>query len=222
MTDAQQILLHIATGQDSTYDSEYDGRMYTYCRYCDRDQEHNEQHDSDCAISRARVALGPVWTLYIEQQAAQAAAAATLQQAQAKNKQEASQRVSCDKCGKRVARCGMTEHQRSPACEKKRLLTVLRMHEERSGIKCITDIFINYEGKRCAQCEKPMPTAHTNARFCSNTGSGNCKDKHHNRQPGRISRSREWTAEREVAMPTMQERLAAKCQQEGWDEHKDF
>ena len=221
MTDAQQILLHIATGEDSTYDSEYDGRMYTYCRYCDIDQERNEQHDSDCAIHHARVALGPVWTHYIEKQAAQAAAEATMQQARAESKRVASDRVSCDQCGKRVARCGMAEHQRSPACERRQSSAALRSQEERTGIKCITDILINYEGKRCAQCKKPMATAHPNARFCSNKGPGNCKDKHHNRQPKRMNRSREWTAQRVVSTPTMQERLADKCQQEGWDDHKD-
>jgi len=52
---ADRFLFNIAQG--GTYESEYDGRVYTYCRYCDLD---TEQHECDacCPTNEAKTLLG--------------------------------------------------------------------------------------------------------------------------------------------------------------------
>lgn len=43
------------------------------------------------------------------------------------------------------------------------------------------DPFKGAETSRCKHCNRPMPGAHPNKKFCSNKGRGNCKDTYHNR-----------------------------------------
>lgn len=50
LTEAQdafyQVLTSIVHDSDSRYESEYDGRMYSYCRYCNQ----GDDHDKDCLL----------------------------------------------------------------------------------------------------------------------------------------------------------------------------
>lgn len=117
----------------------------------------------------------------------------------------------------------MSDHQKSQSCKQRQQRIELEAHEAATGIKCHNDEFMNYEGKRCKQCGKPMPDAHPNAVFCSNKGRGNCKDKYHNRQPGRIEQSRKYAPKK----PAEREDIATiitrawRNNNEGWDGHKD-
>lgn len=54
------VMMTVAKGD--TYETEYDGRMYTHCIHCDSE---NEEHESDCLMLLARDALGDVWTNYL-------------------------------------------------------------------------------------------------------------------------------------------------------------
>ena len=231
MNKGQQILFRIALGMDESYESEYDGINDSYCRYCDANLSRGE-HDEDCDIFGSQEALGKAWTNYIDEKEEIARKMVEEEERKAEAKRIRLEKVPCDKCGKKVTRIGMTDHQKSPACAKHKEKTTLRENEERTGIKCIVDIWINYDGKRCQHCNKPMPDAHPNAKFCSNKGPGNCKDKHHNRQPGRIERAKEYSGfnerqrqlENEMMLSTNPLLRALQMKEGGmsWDEHKDY
>ncbi len=192
MNRGQRILFNIALDEDSTYETEYAGRMYTHCRYCDACLSEQVNHDEGCEIFEARKALGKTWTNYTNELEAERKAHEERVKAKAKAEAHKKKKIPCNRCGKKVSREGMKDHQASPACQKKQDKNTLRAHEERTGLICYSDIYMNYDGKRCKQCGKPMPNAHPNAVFCSNKGAGNCKDKYHNRQSGRIERSRDY------------------------------
>lgn len=234
----EQILLDIAK-EESTYESEYDGRTYIYCSHCHANAEHGDtEHEEDCRMLQARQALGSIWTEY-EHEQEQKLQARLKREAEEQRKRDEErraqeykrERVPCNLCGRRVSRMGMKEHQASKKCQDKQKSNELREQEKRTGIVCITDIWINYEGKRCLQCDTPMPDAHSNAKFCSNKGKGNCKDRFNNMRPERIERAREWSMQKQaqrrltledVFPTTLAGMLAWKADQEGWDDHKNY
>lgn len=191
MDSAQkQILLEIASSSGA-YETEYDGRMYTFCAYCEANigEFGPEAHDEDCTILRTREALGTVWTDHLK--------AVEEEQRREREKQEAIEekryqerlkyehdrkKVACPLCESLVSRIGMVDHQKSERCQRK-------AGEARTGVKCIISSD-NYDGKRCLCCKKPMPSAHPNKKFCSNRGNGNCKDRYHNAvDPSRMMRN---------------------------------
>lgn len=234
LTAEQEILFEVALDTDG-YETEYDGRMYIHCKYCEANIENDNEHDEDCRIFRARRALGSLWTAYVaeqERKAEEARKEAEREAARQRKRDEEYRRkrekIACDKCGKQVARMGLKDHQQSKGCAKRQRTNEMREGEERTGIECIADPYVNYVGKRCKQCNKPMPNAHPNAVFCSNKGQGNCKDRYHNMSSERVERAREWSGQnaRERAQyakqhTSLEALLAQKCEQEGWDEHKD-
>lgn len=229
LNKGQRILFRIATGDDASYDSEYDGINDSYCRYCDANLSRGDHHE-ECDIFEARKALGKGWTNF-ENALQQAKDDYNKEQERiAEEKRKLREKVPCPKCGQKVTRIGMKDHQKSKACARRIEKNELRAHEERTGIKCITDIDVNYDGPRCKQCNKAMPGAHPNKKFCSNSGHNNCKDRFHNRQPHRVERSRAFiernphkakrrklTDAETAALITAAWREGA----EGWDEHKD-
>ena len=229
LTEAQKILFEVALDTE-TYETEYDGRMYHHCRHCDANIGDGNEHDDECRIFRAQRALGSTWTAYVQEQErlAQEARREAEREAERQRKRDEQERrkrekIECDKCGTRM---GMKDHQQSSRCERKQTDRELRDHEERTGIKCITDPYVNYTGKRCLQCNKAMPDAHVNAKFCSNKGQGNCKDRYHNMSSERVERAREYSgqnaAEREARRPSLIDLINEKSAMEGWDEHKDY
>ncbi len=237
MSKGNRILFRIALAYDASYDSEYDGVNDSYCRYCSENLSRGE-HAEDCDIFEAREALASVWTNYVNEKERIASQCTEKVNTKIKQEEHRKEKIPCPICQKNVARCGLKEHQASPACAKKVEKSTLAAHEERTGIKCITDIYINYDGKRCKECNKPMPDAHPNAKFCSNKGKGNCKDHHHNRStPERLERAKEFSGHnakvrREqqqmyiVASPFQRMQLEAQLGifDEGdpsWDAHKD-
>lgn len=64
LTATETLLLTIAEGM--SYDSEYDGRMGTYCSFCDSCLDNDGLHDDDCEMHVARKLLGDVWTNKLE------------------------------------------------------------------------------------------------------------------------------------------------------------
>lgn len=42
---------------NATYETEYDGVMYTHCRGCDAELTSGEAHDADCLLIRARALI---------------------------------------------------------------------------------------------------------------------------------------------------------------------
>ena len=218
----QQILFDIATADDVSYETEYDGRTYDRCRYCDAALSEGQDHLHDCDILQSRIALGNAWTNYTDELEAEQRASNERRDKRIQEENHDREKVACPECGKKVTRMGMKEHQKSTACSKRQQKNLLRFHEEQTGLVCYTDPCMNYEGKRCKQCNKPMPDAHSNAVFCSNKGRGNCKDKYHNRQPERIERSRRYTSDRQSGkIDAGQIVLARREHGDGWDSHKD-
>ncbi len=221
------ILFNIALGEDSSYDSEYDGVNDSYCRYCDANLSHND-HLSDCDIFEAREAISKIWERYnagvaeINKKHDDRIAEKRAKEAHRREK------IECSNCGKKVTRQGMKEHKKSSSCRLRAASNRLKAHEERTGLVCYSDPWMNYDGKRCKQCTKPMPDAHPNAIFCSNKGKGNCKDKHHNKQPGRIERTRKHVAMNQKPRKLSTEEYAMMITaawregNEGWDGHKDY
>lgn len=64
---SQEFLLNMAHGKQC--DTEYDGRMYTLCAYCDcnlTDGDH--KHSDDCEMIVAREFLGDVWISVVNEQ----------------------------------------------------------------------------------------------------------------------------------------------------------
>ncbi len=218
LNKADRILFNIASDEDSSYESEYDGINDSYCRYCDANLSHGD-HLSDCDIFEARDAIAKIWQRYNDGIAEINKKHDTIIESKRAKEAHRKEKIECPKCHKKVARVGMKDHQKSPACARH----ALKEHQKRTGLVCYSDPNMNYEGKRCKQCGKPMPDAHPNAVFCSNKGRGNCKDKYHNRQPGRIEQSRKYAPKKpatpiDVAHAIV---IARRLHGEYWDEHKD-
>lgn len=226
LNKADTILFNIALAEDVSYDSEYAGINDSYCRYCDANLSRGD-HSSDCDIFEARSAISKLWDRYhAEVKAINEKHDKILAEKQAKENYRR-EKVECSNCGKMVTRHGMKDHRKSASCRLRGGAKRLKAHEERTGLVCYSDPWMNYEGKRCKQCTKPMPNAHPNAVFCSNKGQGNCKDKYHNRQPDRIARTR-----RQVTMKQKPRNMSTadyalmitaawREDNEGWDGHKD-
>lgn len=210
MTDDQKSILMEIALSDGLYDSEYDGRTYTHCFYCNGG---DESHEDDCTIMRARKALGSIWEDYVEEQEciaeenrkANAERERKYLQTE-RDRQYKREKVECDSCGSMVARMGLKDHKASMRCAKK-------TGEKKTGFKCIENTD-SYDGKRCQHCNKPMPDAHPNKKFCSNSGRGNCKDRHHNSV--NISRR-----PRHQFVDYDDHADLVECEV-GWDAHKDM
>lgn len=220
LTDAEKLLLEIAT-ESGTYETEYDGRMYTFCFHCDVNVGEGHDHEPDCRIGRAQAALGDVWTQHLEAEESKRLAeiaAVAKQQANARAKQAARdherERIPCTLCGRKVARMGMREHQRTPACS-------TAAAEARTGIKCVTKAVVDDTTPRCACCKKPMPGAHPNKRFCSNRGRGNCKDRFNNLRPGRIGRAILFSGSGSSVASDNDFSYTLGDDDPSWDAHKD-
>lgn len=192
------ILLIIAEGD--THDSEYAGRMYTYCTYCGRNQEHDKQHDDGCLMIRARAVLGSVWTGKLEREQREREQAELREQQEwereSKRRQRAAEKqreqsrancVPCPHCGAKIPEPALEHHQRhSHKCLKAQGKMVptkpvpATIRPRNVVAKVLTNVTTN-QGKRvCPQCGVSMVGAHPNKKFCSNTGAGNCKDAFHN------------------------------------------
>lgn len=172
MDESKRFTLLVAQGGE--YETEYDGRMYTYCKFCEACLSERDRHDPDCEMLEARKELGEEWEEYLRE----------VQEEEIKQNLEMfferpprSERINCPTCNKVVAECGLAQHQ----------LSSVKCNETRTGFKCIlpdNPLTHNEEkGKmrHCTNCGKGMPNAHPNKKFCSNTGRGNCKDRYHNR-----------------------------------------
>lgn len=177
-----EILFSLAEGK--LYDSEYDGRMYSYCAFCNAIMEDSGivVHDEDCLQKKAIVALGETWTdklaadeLAKEEAAqqreanAQAAALARKRQREfARAKSRATETV-CEYCGRSIPAASLIDHQRtSIKCKEKQISKL-------SGID-------GKDCKLCITCRKPFVSNNPAHRFCCNTGVNNCKDRYHNQK----------------------------------------
>lgn len=117
--NAEKILFEIAVGKE--YESEYDGRTYTYCAYCDCGTSESVEHDADCLMLEARKQLGDRWTEHQNQELAE-------QQKQEQilvdhYQHHPNHKIPCEFCGKKIWPTGMKHHQRdSVACNESRLV----------------------------------------------------------------------------------------------------
>lgn len=106
--------LAMTIAHDKTYDSEYDGRNYTYCAQCDSEQ--GEDHDHDCPMLVARALLGEQWLEAEKKIEDQRRADSEAYFAKFAPRQVAA-KVNCGICGKRVFQQGLSEHQgNNPKC----------------------------------------------------------------------------------------------------------
>ena len=168
MNAEKEILMQIVKS-NLYYDSEYDGRMYSYCRYCDAG---GERHDEDCIYVKAFDIVKE--EIYVNEKKKlleklekdfqeKARESQSLFKRVLRNKLKRMQTVyvNCEKCGKKVSQEGMQDHQSSMACKTKS---------------------INDNAKRkCLYCKCGIDDMHQNAKFCSNKGVGNCKDRYYNK-----------------------------------------
>lgn len=112
-----KVLLDIARS-DGSYETEYDGRMYTFCFYCGgEDGEHNH----DCTIFQAQLALGDIW---IQEVAKQVEVLRKKQEQEDKDKEYLRKLhtvVCCEYCGKKTREIAIERHQKESAkCKAKR------------------------------------------------------------------------------------------------------
>lgn len=185
-----QILMIIAEGD--TYDSEYDGRTYIRCRYCDHSTESKVAHDEDCLMLQARAALGKVWTDKIEREERERVEAEHRERQQRESDRQrraqlgANDRarslansVECEHCHKKVDKDNLAHHQRnSHKCLKLQRKVV---HTQEKQTVALASVGTKTGQRCCPNCGKSLTGAHPNKKFCSNKGEGNCKDAHHNR-----------------------------------------
>lgn len=215
MNQAQRDILWQLASDSGEYETEYAGRMYTFCKHCEVNLE-DQDHESDCLIMQAQEALGSEWTDYVhkqeqEQQERQRkrdeeiARAERQEQARLRAVAFANRKVECGLCGATVSHSGLEQHQASVRCERRRA-GVSRSEARKHGFAT------------CKQCGVGMPSAHPNKKFCSNTGFGNCKDRYHNARPERaqaaLSRlsttfDLDWSDQDDYDY------------EQGWDAHKD-
>jgi hypothetical protein len=106
--------LAFAIADDSTYDSEYDGRMYTYCAYCGESQERGNTHDEDCHSLVARRLLGAAWPREVVTKA-DVLDIERLAMIKEMQREKAASRTRCGICNKRVSIEGLGAHQRDNA-----------------------------------------------------------------------------------------------------------
>lgn len=113
MSATIKILLDIARS-DGSYDTEYDGRMYTFCFFCDGE---DGEHKHDCTITQARTALGEIWVQEVAEQAEIL-----------RKKQEQDTVFRCEYCGKKArGRDNIERHQKeSGKCKAKRASHVVQ------------------------------------------------------------------------------------------------
>ncbi len=96
----KDLIWYVAQGH--TYDSEYDGRNYTYCKHCDCCLSEMEKHEEDCQMIVAREILGDKWLEYEKEVAAKGDDELTVWKVK---------RKICQFCGKRIAEgTGMQKH----------------------------------------------------------------------------------------------------------------
>lgn len=216
---AKSILMQIAIGD--TYDTEYDGRMYTRCRYCDACLSERDQHDEGCLTFEARKSLGQVWIDHLNQEKEAQEKAQREEQQRYERMNAYRQKVKCEFCGTKVAKCGLKEHQAAS----------VKCKVARGLIPAVVKPVVDSNTRRCSHCNKLMPGAHPNKKFCSNSGAGNCKDAHHNKNNPRglgLIASELRAAKREL---TAQDRTDFDYGlfeeddhpfSEGWDGHKEY
>ena len=107
----QQILFEIA--EDKTYETEYDGRMYENCAYCDCCQSESENHDKTCLMLEAREVLGDKWTAKKDQERAEREAQEEeLAEWHRQHPSYPNHKIPCEFCQKKIWPTGMKHHQR--------------------------------------------------------------------------------------------------------------
>lgn len=172
MTQEQKILLALVE-QDVYYDTEYDGRVYSCCRYCDSDI--GATHEYDCLYLAAFDAVSDILYKKKTDEVAYKVNKAfesdclcshSLFKRKLHNilKKMRTKYVKCDRCGKKVSEEGINEHKRSNACSDR----VARAAKQTSIRKCLN-------------CGNGIDHLHKNAKFCSNKGIANCKDRYYNK-----------------------------------------
>lgn len=112
-----KILLDIARS-DGSYETEYDGRMYTFCFFCGGE---DGDHNHDCTIAQAQEALGEIWTQETERESE----LLRKKQAQEDKDKEYFRKlrtvVVCEYCGKKTREIAIDRHQKeSGKCKAKR------------------------------------------------------------------------------------------------------
>jgi len=123
LTPVEEILAEVAAA--ATFDTEYDGRTYCFCKYCEANMEDGDCED-DCLSLKAREALGEKW-LQMQREARAAELEVSREQKQLdrwdnqrrRRQEKLNRRVKCDLCDKTVAAQGIPEHQKSESCAKR-------------------------------------------------------------------------------------------------------
>jgi len=196
---------------NDSYESEYAGRMYSYCTFCHCCVSEGQAHDDDCMGTEKGLAeaLGPKYTKYLAKVEELELVSAEIELELDLRKRMKQSKVGCTTCRKMVNKNQLHEHQR----------TSTRCNEKRTGLVCYG--MEKYTGPKCACCKKPMPDAHPNKRFCSNKGPGNCKDKFNNKAtPARRRRARAHASYRNITMEDVWREGGDLP--ELWDEHKEY
>jgi hypothetical protein len=125
LTPTQKLLSEVAQG--GTFDTEYDGRTYTHCKFCEVDLNEGDCED-DCLSLVAQELLGDKW-LEIErerlglnrQTESERIAAEKYERKRIERQNERNAPVECPDCGRTVAKQGLVSHQRTQRCHKRAL-----------------------------------------------------------------------------------------------------
>ena len=123
LTEAEKVLVEIAKGGE--YETEYDGRTYIFCRYCDSNME-KEGCKDDCLCQKSRLILGEKWVEILREESGISLAQEeekkrVLQIERDRLREQALKSIKkeCGRCGKLVSTQGELQHQTSDSCAKK-------------------------------------------------------------------------------------------------------
>lgn len=126
LTEQEAILLEIAIGK--TYETEYVGGTYDRCMHCEEDVGDlgKKSHPEYCLMERSRKVLGDKWQIFedkrIKAEQEEEAKRKHAIQKEIRLEDERRKRVSpveCERCGKTVAKGGLSQHQTSISCAKR-------------------------------------------------------------------------------------------------------
>ncbi len=105
MNDMRFKMFAYLVAEGIEYDTEYDGKMYTHCGYCNATLSEGEEHEKDCSMLNAQQALGKDWFELLKQR--QLAAEAVMFKPS-----NMTDYINCDICDKRIASQGLRAHKK--------------------------------------------------------------------------------------------------------------
>ncbi len=108
VVDMSKSFALVIAESEGSYNTEYDGRTYTYCYFCDACLSEGKKHEVDCAYIRA--------TKSKEWQSKLKSIEEHKETIYKHSLEYAREKISCPNCGKKVSRVGLKNHQNDVGC----------------------------------------------------------------------------------------------------------